>query len=153
MIWIVLSGVLCFGLLLILLEILFVPGTTIVGILGAIFTLVGIVYAFQVLGNTQAWAVTIVALSVNLGAIVYGFNSNVWKKFALKEVIGSRAFDDRLIGLEIGMEGFAVSDIKPYGKAEFNDKVFEVKSNAGFINVGTSVKITKLENNLITVKS
>jgi membrane-bound ClpP family serine protease len=50
------------------------------------------------------------------------------------------------------MEGIAVSDIKPYGKAEFMEKVFEVKSSVGFISVGTSIKITKLENNLITVK-
>jgi len=152
MIWIVISSVLCFGLLLVLLEILFVPGTTLVGILGAIFTLIGITYAFNALENTSAWAVTFIALLANLGAIVYGFNSKVWKKFALKEVIGSRAFDHRLEGLAIGMEGIAVSDIKPYGKAEFMEKVFEVKSSVGFISVGTSIKITKLENNLITVK-
>jgi hypothetical protein len=49
MIWIVISSVLCFGLLLVLLEILFVPGTTLVGILVAIFTIIGITYAFNVL--------------------------------------------------------------------------------------------------------
>jgi membrane-bound ClpP family serine protease len=152
MIWIILSSVFCFGLLLIILEILFVPGTTLVGILGVIFTIVGIIYAFNVLENSNAWVVTITALVANSGAIVYGFNSNVWKKFALKQVISSKAFDDRLVGLETGMEGKTISDLKPYGKAEFNDNVFEVKSNAGFISVGTIVKITKLENNLITVK-
>jgi membrane-bound ClpP family serine protease len=153
MIWVILSSILCFGLLLVILEILFVPGTTIVGIIGVIFTLIGIGYSFNVLENSQAWLVTGLALIANIVAIVYGFNSKVWKKFALKEVIGSRVFDHRLDGLAIGMEGVAVSDIKPYGKAEFGDQIFEVKSNSGFISVGTLIKITKLENNLITVKS
>jgi membrane-bound ClpP family serine protease len=49
------------------------------------------------------------------------------------------------------MKGLAVSDIKPYGKASFNETWVEVKSESGFIEVNTPVTITKIENNKISV--
>ncbi len=140
------------GLILVLMEIIFVPGTTLVGILGVMVTGVGIYYAFLFLENQNAWIVLIITLVVNFLALLYGLKSGVWKKFALKESMTSRSFDDRLVGLMEGQQGMAVSDIKPYGKAEFEDKIYEVKSDAGFIPVGTQLRIVKLEENRIIVQ-
>ena len=134
-------------------EILFVPGTTIVGIIGVLVTGVGIYYAFVTFDNQVAVMVLVATLVLNFGALIYGFRSGAWKKFALKSTIKSRAFDDRLKGLEVGMKGTAISDIKPIGKAEIGDGIYEVKSESGFISVGTVVFITKLENNIIIIKS
>ncbi|WP_449353855.1 NfeD family protein [Algoriphagus lacus] len=50
------------------------------------------------------------------------------------------------------MNGKAVSDIKPFGKAAFGELVLEVKSEEGFIEVGKEVSIIKIENNKILVK-
>ena len=141
------------GLVLVIAEILFVPGTTIVGIIGVLVTGVGIYYAFVTFDNQVAVMVLVATLVLNFGALIYGFRSGAWKKFALKSTIKSRAFDDRLKGLEVGMKGTAISDIKPIGKAEIGDGIYEVKSESGFISVGTVVFITKLENNIIIIKS
>ena len=56
-----------------------------------------------------------------------------------------------MTGLEVGMKGIAVSDIKPYGKASFAEVWVEVKSESGFIEVKSPVTIVKIENNKITV--
>jgi membrane-bound ClpP family serine protease len=153
MTWFILVSLLLIGLILVLTEILFVPGTTLVGVLGLIVTAGGIYYAFVKFDNNLAWIVVGAAVLLNFTALVYGFKSGVWNKFALKEAITSRSFDDRLAGLEIGMEGKAISDIKPIGKAEFGDVIYEVKSDSGFIRVGTTVFISKLEDNKIIIKS
>jgi membrane-bound ClpP family serine protease len=153
MVWFILSTLLLIGLILVIAEILFVPGTTIVGIIGVLVTAVGIYYAFVTFDNQVAGLVLIAALVLNFGAIIYGFRTGAWKKFALKSAIKSRAFDDRLKGLEIGMKGITISDVKPIGKAEIGEGIYEVKSESGFISVGTSVFITKLENNTIIIKS
>ena len=110
-------------------------------------------YSFLKFDTSIAWVIVGFALLANFMAIFYGFKSGVWNKFALKESIKSRSFDGRLLGLELGMEGKAVSDIKPIGKAEFSEKIYEVKSDSGFISVGTIVFITKLEDNRIIVKN
>ena len=62
------------------------------------------------------------------------------------------AFDGRTLGLEVGMKGISISDIKPFGKASFSDELYEVKSESGFIEVGKTVEIIKIENNKIIVK-
>jgi membrane-bound ClpP family serine protease len=91
-------------------------------------------------------------VALNFAAIVYGFRSGVWNKFSLKSSMQGGAFDDRTIGLEEGMTGKAVSDIKPFGKAQFGEEVYEVKSEQGFIPVDTEISIIKIENNKILVK-
>jgi membrane-bound ClpP family serine protease len=153
MVWFILSTLLLIGLILVIAEILFVPGTTIVGIIGVFVTSVGIYYAFVTFDRQVASMVLVASLVLNFGALIYGFRTGAWKKFALKSAIKSRAFDDRLNGLVVGMKGTTISDIKPIGKAEIGDGIYEVKSESGFISVGTTVFITKLENNTITIKS
>lgn len=150
--WFLLVSLLSIGLVLVLTEILFVPGTTVVGILGLLVTIGGIYYAFITFGPEVGWLVLGISILVNMAVIIYGFRSGVWTRFALRETISSRSFDDRLLGLEIGMRGKTISDLKPFGKAEFLDRIFEVKSDSGFISVGSSVIITKLEDNKIIVK-
>ncbi len=149
---IILISLLTIGLILVVLEILFVPGTTIVGILGVLVTGTGIYYAFLTLDNQNAWSVLGVTVLVNISALIYGFKSGVWNKFSLKNSHTSRSFDDRLVDLVKGQEGIAISDIKPYGKADFGNRIYEVKSDAGFISVGTPLIIIKLEENRIIVK-
>ncbi|MCH7399532.1 nodulation protein NfeD [Belliella sp. DSM 107340] len=153
MTWFILISLLSIGLILILTEIIFVPGTTIIGVVGLIVSAAGVYYSFLKFDASTAWVVLGITLFINFVALFYGFKAGVWNKFALKDSIQSRSFDGRLLGLELGMEGKAVSDIKPIGKAEFFDKIYEVKSDSGFISVGSIVFITKLGDNRITVKN
>ena len=147
----VLSTLLLIGLILLIVEILFIPGTTVVGIFGFLVSLAGLAFAFLNLGYSVAIWITGVTLVINFAAVWYGFSSGIWKKFSLKSTQSGGAFDGRTDGLEVGMKGLAVSDIKPYGKASFNEIWVEVKSESGFIEVNTPVTITKIENNKISV--
>lgn len=148
----ILSSLLITGLILLLLEILFIPGTTVVGIFGFLVSLAGLVYAFLTFEYSLALWITGVAVALNFAAVWYGFSSGVWKKFSLKSSMTGGAFDGRTSGLEVGMMGTTVSDIKPFGKALFSDELYEVKSESGFIEVGKTVEIVKIENNKIIVK-
>ncbi|GMQ31012.1 NfeD family protein [Algoriphagus confluentis] len=148
----ILSSLLIIGLILLLVEVLFIPGTTIVGILGFVVSLVGVIYAFSQFGYETAIWVTSIAAIANLAAVWYGFSSGVWNKFSLKSSMTGGAFDGRTQGLQVGMKGKAVSDIKPIGKALFGDQMFEVKSESGFLEAGKDVEIIKVETNKIIVK-
>ncbi|SFA96390.1 NfeD family protein [Algoriphagus aquimarinus] len=149
---IVLSSLLIIGLVLLLAEVLFVPGTTVVGVFGLAVSLAGVVYAFLSFDAEVAWWITSIAVILNLVAIVYGFKSGLWNRFSLKSSMQGGAFDGRTDALQIGMPGKTISDLKPIGKASFGDVVYEVKSENGFIAVETDVTIIKIENNKILVK-
>jgi membrane-bound ClpP family serine protease len=147
----VLSSLLIIGLILLLAEVLFVPGTTIVGIFGMIVSLAGIAYAFISFEPEVAWWITGIAVILNVAAIIYGFSSGVWNRFSLKSEIKGGTFDGRTEGLQVGMPGRTVSDLKPVGKAVFSEKIYEVRSSGGFISVETEITIIKIENNTIIV--
>jgi membrane-bound ClpP family serine protease len=150
--WLILVSLIFLGLVLVLVEILFIPGTTVVGILGVIVGIIGLIYAFLTFENQVALGISGLSIGLHLAAVWYGFSSGLWRKFSLKSTQSGGAYDGRMKGLEVGMEGKAVSDIKPIGKAVFHGEWYEVKSEAGFIDVGATVIISKLEHNTISVK-
>ena len=151
--YLVLASLLLTGLVLLLVEILFIPGTTVVGVLGFLVGIAGVAYAFLTFNQTIAIWITAVAVVANVVAIWYGFSSGVWRKLSLKSSFKGGAFDGRTARLEVGVVGTATSDIKPFGKASFKEEIYEVKSDSGFIEVGNSLEIIKLENNKIIVKT
>jgi membrane-bound ClpP family serine protease len=147
----ILSSLLFIGLILILAEVILIPGTTIVGIFGFLVSITGIFYAFLSYDTVTAAWITAISVLANFAAIVYGFRSGVWNRFSLKSTMVGGSFDGRTLGLEVDMVGKAVSDVKPFGKAIFGERIVEVKSEQGFIPVDSEVKIIKIENNKIIV--
>ncbi|NVJ85699.1 MAG: NfeD family protein [Algoriphagus sp.] len=148
----ILASLLGIGLVLLLAEVMFIPGTTVVGVFGLAISLAGIAYAFFTFSSELAWWITSGAVVLNLAAIIYGFRSGVWEKFSLKSSLKGGTYDDRVAGLQVGMMGKAISDIKPYGKAMFEGGIYEVKSESGFIQVDSEVTIMRIENNRVLVK-
>lgn len=150
---VILASLLLIGLILLSAEVIFIPGTTVVGVLGFGVSIVGVFYAFALYDQMTATWITVCATILNLTAIFYGFNSGLWNKFSLKSSIKGGIHDGRIEGLEKGMIGESVSDIKPFGKVQFGELVYEVKSEQGFIPVASEVSIIKIENNKILVKN
>lgn len=148
----ILSSLLIIGLILMLIEVFLIPGTTVVGIVGFLVSLAGVYYAFLSFDTGTALWVSGIAAIANIAAIWYAFTSDVWKHFSLKNTLKGGVFDGRTLGLAVGMIGRAISDIKPFGKVLFDGEIYEVKSEEGFIEVGREVNIVKIEKNKILVK-
>ncbi|EIM73200.1 hypothetical protein A3SI_18305 [Nitritalea halalkaliphila LW7] len=149
--WIVIT-LIFIGLLLVLTEIIFVPGTTIVGILGMLFSGIGVGYAFQIYDKNTAFWILGLVLVLHIGGLIWTLRVKAWDRFTLKSTVEGRSFDNRLDGLSVLEEGKALSDLKPIGKARFGEKDFEVKSTTGHIAAGTPITITRLQDNQILVK-
>lgn len=150
--WVIVLSLILFGALLVLMEVVFVPGTTVVGALGLVFTGIGVFYSFLHFPAAVAYVVLSLTILVNLGFLVYGLKSGVWNRFALKDTLVNRTYDDRLAGLEVGQTGKTISDCKPYGKVEIGDKMYEAKSEGGFIPAGKRVTVQKIADNKIIIK-
>lgn len=149
--WFTVVGLVLFGLVLIVLEVILIPGTTFVGIAGLISTIFGIYLGYEYFGNTTGTFVLIGSILAGLLTMVYALKSNSWERFSLKGEITSR-FNDDQNPLEPGAEGETISSLKPVGKASFNDQEVEVRSNGGYIAENEKVKITRIESNKIFVE-
>ncbi len=150
--WIIVIALLAIGLSLILVELVFIPGTTVVGLLGLLFAIAGIVVSYQHFGNTVGLYVLIGISCVTLGALVYSFRSNAWSRFSLKSAIDSKVNEGLTEQIGVGDEGVAVSALRPVGKAEFREKTFEVKTTGEYVDSGERVKITRIQAHQIFVE-
>lgn len=150
--WIIVIALLLIALTLILVELVFIPGTTVVGLLGLVFAVVGIVVCYQHFGETVGLYVLIGMSGITLAGLFYSFRSGVWSRFSLKTSIDSKVNEGMLASVNVGDEGITLSSLRPMGKAEFHEKAFEVKTSGGFLNSGERVKITQIESHQIVVE-
>lgn len=149
--WISIILLIGVGLILIYLELIFVPGTTILGIVGLILSGIGIFITYEKHGPTTGSMVLAGTAVVSIVALVYSFRQKSWSKFSLKNENKSKFNDGYSLGLTIEMRGKAISDLKPIGKAEFGEKTYEVASHGQHIGAGSEVKISKITGNKIIV--
>lgn len=150
--WMIVAALIFFGILLVIAEIIFVPGTTIVGFVGAAFMIAGVVSSFSYFGQTGGW-MTLGATGLTAAILVYyAFKANVWGKFSLKTASKSKVNEGEMEGLTVGLEGTALSALRPSGKAEIGNKTYEVKTLGAFADPGTKIKVININTHQIIVE-
>ena len=150
--WLTVISLVVAGILLIIAEILFVPGTTVVGILGIASSIFGVYLSYDYFGAATGTWFTVGSAIIFAVALYYSFKSKTWDKFSLKDSLQGKVNENLTSGLESGMEGIAISTLKPIGKAEFNNKEYEVKTTGQYVESGQQLKILKIEKNNIIVE-
>lgn len=150
--WLTVISLIVVGIILVIVEIIFVPGTTVVGLLGGLLAVVGVVLSFSYFGNQTGWY-TLAATSVLSGGLLYwSLRSRAWERFSLKHTIEGRVNEVDLTVLKTGDEGSAVSALRPMGKAEIGGRLFEVTSLGIYIETGTRIRIVRVSSNQIVVE-
>ena len=152
MIWIAIISLIVIGLALIVIEMIFIPGTTIVGIIGLICLIAGLVMSFNNFGSSVGWLTTGGTAILTTGVFVYSFRSGAWKRFALKQSIDSKVNEATPINVEVGDEGIALSALRPIGKGEINGQVLEVRSFGELVDAESKIKVAKVEKRKIFVE-
>ncbi len=150
--WIIIISLITIGLVLLVVEVIFIPGTTVVGILGVIFMAVGVVISYRHFGNDVGLYVLLGAGTSTVAAVIYSFRSGAWDKFSLKDAINSRVNEGLTDQLSVGDEGTTVSTLRPFGKAEFKNELFEVRTTGHYLKPGTRVRIVSIDGLQILVE-
>jgi membrane-bound ClpP family serine protease len=150
--WTTVISLILVGLLLIVIEVIFIPGTTLVGLAGFLIVVAGLVFSFVYFGSDTGWAI-LGGTAVLSGVLFYlAFKGNVWSRFALKSSIDSKVNEGDLDQFKEGMEGVAVSTLRPIGNAEIDNKIIEVTTQGEYVPSGSKIRIIKISFNQITVE-
>lgn len=150
--WTIVGTLILLGLVLLVVEILFVPGTTLVGLLGFLLVIVGCGLSFGYFGNRTGW-LTVGGSAVLSGLALYvSFRSNLWFRFALKSTSSGTATEEVKDKVEVGEEGRTLSSLRPSGKAEFRQGIFEVRTYGTYVDPETIVRVVQVESNQIIVE-
>lgn len=143
--WFATIGLVVLGIALIIIEIIFVPGTTIVGIIGLGFFIGGIYLGFDYFDNNIGWIILLGSSVLAAVSLVIAFKSNAWDRFSLKLTSSGKVNEGSMLSIKVGDTGVAVSTLKPYGKAEIGDVEYEVRSDGNYINAGEKIKVVRID--------
>ena len=140
------------GIAFFILEIFFLPGVSIGGIVGTLFTGAGIWYAFAKLGAMAGWIVVAVSVVALLLAIVYFIKGKPLDKMALdKELESDNLYD--MSKVAVGDKGVTISRLAPMGKVLVNGEEYEAKFREGFLDRGVEIEVVEIEGNVLVVRS
>ncbi len=150
--WTVVVILILVGILMLLLEILVIPGSGIAGVVGFGLMVAGIWLAYSRIGITAGNIALGATLGVSIIGLVLALRSKTWNKAMLSTNIESRVRTIDNVNLKVGDIGTTISRCAPMGKAEFDDIFYEVSAYSDFIDENVKVEIMKISGNKIFIK-
>lgn len=139
------------GLVLILAEILLIPGVGVAGILGLLSLGGSCYYSFYEFGNLTGGIVTGVNALLLVITLIYVLRAKTWKRMSLETNIDSKAVDDDSSYIAVGDKGQTVTRLAPMGMVRFGERTVEVKALEGILEAGTDVEVVMIEDRRIYV--
>lgn len=150
--WMIIAVLILAGIVLIIAEVVFIPGTTVVGLLGAAFVIGGVIFAYKQYGNETGFYVLLGTGVATGAAVILSFRAGTWNKVSNKSAIKSKVNEGLTAHLNEGEEGVTVSALRPMGTADFHGKIFEVKTSGEYVANAIKIKIVKIRMNDILVE-
>ena len=152
------------GLILVAMEIFFIPGFGIAGIFGILALMGGL--GLSLIGSGATWDSTLsalgqVSLSILVAILVALFLLRYFqrlpfgKRLLLKtSLLSKEGYASSPEGDQrwLGKRGTAATDLHPSGIAHLNGDRVDVVSDGDFINVGQAVEVVRVDGNRIVVR-
>ena len=149
--WIVVT-LLILGVILMLVEMLLIPGIGVAGFLSLGSLGVACWYAFAEISTAAGWWTTLAAVLVLGGMMFFALRAKTWRRFELKTEVTSKMGTESE-GVHVGDRGFAYTRLAPMGTGRFGSLTCEVKSyDNRMVSAGTPVEVVAIEENKPLVK-
>ena len=152
------------GVILLLIEMLFIPGFGVAGIAGIVVILWGLyellLPEIPVGGEIESMALTGLTIGI-IGGLIAMFllfrlmtKTKFWTKLTSPGIESQEAGFSTSIGLEdqVGKDGLAVTDLRPSGWITVDDKRIFVVTEGDYISQNNAVKILSVEGNRVVVR-
>lgn len=140
------------GLILVILEIVAIPGTTIAGLSGLAMIIYGIIRVYAEYGATWGTISLFVTLFFCAILLIYSLRAKTWKRFALNKSIDSKVNDIKHEDFKVGDKGKTITRLASAGMVEINSQRFEAFTTAAFLDPNTDIEIERIEGSKIFVR-
>lgn len=100
--------------------------------------------------ETGLWCIASIAV-LSLILLVISLRSKTWRRLSLDQSITSSNREEPM-SVALGDRGRAVSRLAPVGRAEFAGRMYEAKSQAGYIDSGVEVEAVDFDDFSVIVK-
>lgn len=150
--WTLIAVLILVGLLLIVLEILVIPGQGVFGVLGLIVMAIGIWKTYATYGTVTGHIVLASSFIVSAVSLILSLRSKTWKRMMLNSKVEGKVNLVDAKKIKVGDIGKTVSRLVPAGKAMFHNEFYEVHTHGDFIDPQKEIVIISIDHNKIIVK-
>jgi membrane-bound serine protease (ClpP class) len=144
-------GLMVLGLALIAIEVLVIPGFGVVGVMGGASMIGSVWVAYEQVSP----AYSVIAVIAGLGASGLMFwlfpKTKAGKAMVLKAAVTGKAGRADNILLE-GREGVVLTDLRPSGSVEIDDRSVDVVTDGRYVEKGTKVRVVRVEGARVVVE-
>jgi len=140
------------GLFLIFLEFFVIPGITVAGIGGLIFSVAGISMAYNNFGTATGNIVLLSTIIFALILFIISFKSGTWDKLMLKSAVTGQVETVIENTIQPGDTGTTITRLNPVGKVRVKDHIIEAKCPGQFVDPNTDVIVKEVYKTYIIVK-
>ena len=134
------------GLVLLLAELLLIPGVGVAGVLGLAALIGANFIAFFYHPHPVGIIVLLITMVICILGVLYALRAKTWKRLSLKQEIVSKAIPlPQDLGIHTGMRGKTLGRLIPSGKARLGNHDVEVYAFQGVIDPGTEVEVVQIE--------
>lgn len=132
------------GLVFFLLELFLLPGISVAGVAGLLFTVGGIVYAYVYVGTLAGTLTLLMGLLLFAFMVWWFMRSKALDKLVLKTGVDGKVNPLDGIDVKPGDVGKSMSRLAPMGKVKVNASVIEAKTNGEFIDPDTDIVVLEV---------
>ena len=139
------------ALVLCLVETFLIPGFGVCGVLSALCALIGLGAVFGMYGIVAGSVATAAVLLLGGLMLYWVMHSKRIERLSLHATIDSSVASEAQQTVKVGDKGVALTRLALVGMARLGSVEVEVRSASGFIDEGTPIIVTKINNNEIHV--
>ena len=153
--WLLVLTLIVIGFILLLIELLIIPGFGLTALMGLLSLIVGSYIAYTKLNFligliTSLGSLIIIVLSLKLFP-----KTGIWRKLRLEKAETKK--DDfqvsiKDLGALIGKEGISITPLRPSGTATIDGKRIDVVTEGIFLPKDTKIKVISVEGNRVVVR-
>lgn len=151
--WLIIALIIV-GVLLLVAELVLLPGLSVAGIGALICYGIAIYFGFSTYGTTGGLITIGGVLAVSIAATAISLRAKTWKRLALTNEIDGKSQVHPEDTVSIGDKGITITRLAPMGKVDVGGETFEAKSLGNkYLDPKTEVEVVGFENFNIIVKS
>jgi len=140
------------GLVLLIVEVVVLPGVTVAGIGGLVLIGCSVFLTFKWYGNPYGTYSLIVTGILFIVFLMYALRAKTWDRMSLHSEIDSKVNVVDTDDIKTGDKGKTVSRLAPIGKILIHDKIMEGKSEFGLIDENKEIEVVYINESTIIVQ-
>lgn len=150
--YIITASLVLFATVLLVVEVMLIPGFGFTGLLGAASMIGAVSYSFFMIGSFAGWITLLVACVICVVLFLWALYGKSLDRVALKKEIVSTVKENEINNFRVGDNGVARTRLALVGEAEINGLIVEVKSESGFVDEGEMVEVVRVSGDSVFVK-